>query len=250
MTGLLRAEILKLRTVKTAFGLTAAMLGLVCLLVLVHAFALSEDNANFRNEMHVFGWGQLGVVFAALFGALSITGEYRSGTIRPTFLATPQRGRVLAAKIVVCGFVGALFGAASEALTIGIGSAVLSARGLPNELGGADYAQLFAGGVVAAALWGPLGLGLGAILRSQVAVLIGLCAWLLFVENVLIMQLPGAVRFFPGAVGGAISGTTITGEIPTDPSLLAPGLGGLLLFAYAVAAIMAGVAATARRDVP
>jgi ABC-type transport system involved in multi-copper enzyme maturation permease subunit len=250
MTGVLRAEILKLRTVKTTLGLAAGMLALVSLLVLVHALALSEDNATYRNEMRVFGWGQVGVLFAALLGALSITGEYRTGVIRPTFLATPRRAQVLVAKVLVCAAVGAILGAASEALTIGLGSLVLAARGLPNELGGGDYAQLLTGGVVAAALWAPLGLGLGAALRNQVALLIGLSAWLLFVENVLIMQIPEAIRYFPGAAGAALSGATITGEVPTDPALLAPAVGALLLVAYAAAVFGAGVATTARRDVP
>lgn len=250
MSGLLRSELLKLRTAQTTFGLTAGLLALVCLVVLVHALGLSADNATEKDQMRVFGFGQLGALFAALLGALSITGEIRNGTIRPTFLATPRRGRVLTAKLVTSALAGGLYGAAAEALTIGLGSAVLSARGIPIRLDGGDYTQLFFGGVVAAALWAPLGLGLGALLRSQVATLVGFCAWLLFAENLLLGQLPDIIRYFPGAAAGALSGTTITGEVPSDPSLLAPALGGILLVVYATAATLAGMVATERRDVP
>ncbi|PSM42381.1 ABC transporter permease [Streptomyces dioscori] len=40
-------------------------------------------------------------MLAAVVGALVITGEYGSGTIRTTFVATPRRGTVLAAKAVL-----------------------------------------------------------------------------------------------------------------------------------------------------
>ncbi len=250
MKGLLMAELLKLRTTRTTFGLAGAMAGLVSLLVVVHALALPSDDATFNTEMHVFGWGQLGALFSALLGALSITGEIRSGTIRPTFLATPDRRRVLFAKLAVCTAAGVVLGATAAGLTIGLGSAALAVRGMPIQLDGQDFAQLAAGSVLAAALWAPVGLGLGAIVRSQIGILIGLCVWVLFVENVLLGVLAEAVRFFPGAAAGAISGATLTGEMPSDPALLSPVLGGLLLLAYASAVMMAGVFATARRDVP
>jgi ABC-2 type transport system permease protein len=38
------------------------------------------------------------MMLAAVVGALTICGEYGSGTIRTTFAAVPDRGRVLAAK--------------------------------------------------------------------------------------------------------------------------------------------------------
>jgi ABC-type transport system involved in multi-copper enzyme maturation permease subunit len=250
MSGLLRAELLKLRTAGTTLGLVAGMLGLVCLVVLVHGLALPKDSTTYGDQLHVLSWGGLGVIFAALLGAVSITGELRNGTIRPTFLATPRRSRVLIAKLVVGTTAGALCGALATATTLVLGTAILAARGMPISLDAGDYAQLLAGWTLAAALWAPVGLGLGAMVRSQVAVLVGLCAWLLFVENLLLAQLPDAVRFLPGSVAAAMSGTTITGEVPGDPGLLAPVLGGLLLTVYALAATGGGAFATERRDVP
>jgi ABC-type transport system involved in multi-copper enzyme maturation permease subunit len=54
------------------------------------------------------------LIVVSILGALFITSEYRRGLIRTTFLATPNRSRVLAAKAVVIGaatFVPALVGA-------------------------------------------------------------------------------------------------------------------------------------------
>lgn len=58
-----------------------------------------------------------------------------------------------------------------------------------------DYAQLVAGGAVAAALWAPIGLAVGALLRNQIAALVGLLAWVLFVESLLFGVLPDTGRF-------------------------------------------------------
>jgi ABC-type transport system involved in multi-copper enzyme maturation permease subunit len=251
MTGSIRAELLKQRTTRTTVGLTVALLVLVCFVVLLHGFEVPVSRAADQSgQMRIFGWGELGALFAALLGALSITGEFRHGTARPTFLATPRRSRVLAAKLVAVALAGVVFGIAAEALAIGLGSAILSVRGIPVRLDGGNYTQLVLGGVVAAALWAPLGLGLGALVRNQVASLIGLCAWLLFVENLLIGQLPSVARYLPGAAAAAIAGSTITGEVPTDPPLLLPVLGVLLLVAYSAVATVAGMVSTERRDVP
>jgi ABC-type transport system involved in multi-copper enzyme maturation permease subunit len=249
MSGLLRAEILKLRTATTTLGLTAAMLGLVCLVVLVHALALPLENSSRNDQLHVFSWGGLGVIFAALLGALAITGELRSGTIRPTYLATPRRRRVLFAKLIVGAAAGALYGLVATVLTLGLASAILTARGVPVRIDGGDYAQLVAGWTLAAALWSTLGLGVGALIRSQVTMLIGLTAWLLFVENLLLAQLPEVIRFFPGAAASAMSGTTVTGEVPSEPALLAPVAGALLLAVYAIGTMLASTFATEHRDV-
>ncbi len=90
-----------------------------------------------------------------------------------------------------------------------------------------------------------LGVGLGALVGSQVPTLVGICAWLLFVEGLLVGDVAGvgAVgRFAPGALGMAVSGQ--------DPdALVAPAPGFVLLSVYAVAATAAGWLATARRDV-
>lgn len=48
----------------------------------------------------------------------------------------------------------------------------------------------------------------------------------------------------------AIGGSTITGEIPADPSLLSLVFGALLLLAYTVVLTVDGAVATERQDVP
>ena len=245
MSGQLSAELLKHRTTFTNPELFLAMLGLVLLAVLLHGLALPVDRlASASDQVQVFRFGLLlGVLFAGLVGAMSITGEIRHGTIRPTFLFAPRRGRVMASKIVAGGLVGAVFGLVAVGVAVGVGSAALAARGTPITLDGGDYTLLPIGGITAAALWGPLGLGIGALLRNQVATLTAIFLWLFVIENLLIDFVPAAGKFAPGAAAAAITGL--------DPDrLLAPAVGALLLAGYAAAAATAGTLATLRRDVP
>jgi ABC-2 type transport system permease protein len=244
----LRAELLKLRSTRTGLGLVATMLVLVLLAVLLHGFGVAADSVGSTSEQLtiLFGRGEfLGALFAALLGALSITSEFRHGTIRPTLLVSPSRGRVVAAKVWASMLIGAGFGLVACALAAGVGTAALRARGIEVQLDAGDYALLLAGGTAAAALWAAIGVGLGALVRDQVPTLIGICAWLFFVEGLVVGDIADVAdvgRFAPGAAAAAISGQ--------DPdTLLAPGVGLVLLALYAAAAAVAGSLATARRDV-
>src|SRR5262245_49056834 len=185
MRALFRAELLKQRSTLTGLSLLAAMLGLVLLAVLLHALGLSPRSLDSSSEqLMVVGRGEtLGALFAALLGAMSITAEFRHGTIRPTFLFTPARGRVVAAKVWVSALIGAVFGFAGGAAAAGAGTAALRARGIDVRLDAGDYGLLLAGGATAAALWAAIGVGVGAVVRNQVPAIVGLCAWLLLVED-------------------------------------------------------------------
>lgn len=248
MRALVRAELFKQRSTRTALGLFASMVGLIVLAVVLHGVGLrSEDLGGRHVQLMVFGRGEfLGTLFAALLGATSVTAEIRHGTIRPTFLAAPRRGRVVAAKVIVSLLIGAGFGLVAGGVAAAAGAAALRARGLDVRLDGGDYVLVVVGAAAAAALWAAIGVGVGALVRNQVPTLIGICAWLLFVEGLLAGDVADNLgdigRLLPGAAAAAISGQ--------DPgTLLAPAAGLVLLAGYAAAATLAGSLATSRRDV-
>ncbi|MGH2451601.1 MAG: ABC transporter permease [Candidatus Limnocylindria bacterium] len=239
---------MKQRSTLTNLGLLSAMLALVLLAVLLHALGLPAENVDSASEQltTVVGWGEkLGAVFAGLLGAMSMTSEIRHGMIRPTFLVTPRRVRVLTSKVLASMFFGAAFGLIAAAVAVGAGSAALATRGIENQLDAGAYELFLAGGTAAGPLWAAIGVGLGAVLRNQVPTLIGICAWLLFVEGLLVGDVAGVGdvgRFAPGAAAAAISGQ--------DPDkLVPPGVGLALLVLYTAAATLAGSIAAARRDV-
>jgi ABC-2 type transport system permease protein len=245
MTNQLRSEFYKLRSTRTVAGLLAALVALVALAVLLHAFALSVKQLTGRSdqrELFIDVGVNVGSVFATLLGALSITGEIRSGTIRPTLLAAPRRTRVIAAKAVTVLVVGFAAGLLATGVTAGIGVMALAGRGVSVQLTGGDYALLIGGGAAAAALWAVVGLGVGAILRSQVPTIVALLVWLLFVEN-LLADLPSVHRFAPGALAQALAGQERSG------TLYEPAVAAALLALFAVVVLAVGNTMTASRDV-
>jgi ABC-type transport system involved in multi-copper enzyme maturation permease subunit len=248
MIAQLRSELFKQRTTRTAPILLASMVAVAILVVSLHVFTLSAgDLEQAANQPKVLGWGTtIGALFAALAGAIGITAEFRNGTIRPTLLVNPDRTRVLAAKAAAAAVAGLVIGVVAAGLVAALGSAGLAARGIPVTLDAGDFVQMIAGGGLGGALWAVLGTGLGALLRSQIAAVAGLCVWLLLIENILIGNVPSAAKYAPGASGGALAGLMPNAGSST---LLAPALGALLLLVYATVAVSSGIGALERRDV-
>ena len=100
MSGQLSSELLKLRTTRMAGLLLLAAAGLTLLGVLVEgASASPAELAGDDQQRTLLGAGSSGAVFfATLAGLLTVTSEFRYGTIRPTLLVQPRRRIVLAAK--------------------------------------------------------------------------------------------------------------------------------------------------------
>jgi ABC-2 type transport system permease protein len=244
----LRSELLKQRTTRTNLGLFLSMVLLVGAIVMLHMVSLPIAALTPREgQLKVLGLGTtFGMIFASLLGTLSITNEIRHGLIRPTFLATPARGRVIAAKAAASLLGGALLGLLAEAIAIVGGLGGLSARGLAIAPTTEDLVQLLLGGAAAAALWAAIGVGVGSVVRNQVGAAIGLVVWPLFIEMTLIGILPSFGKHLPGASAAALAGAMLS---QTSSYLLAPALGALLIAAYTAAALAAGLMVTSRRDI-
>jgi ABC-2 type transport system permease protein len=240
--GQLRSERLKQRSTETTLLLFLAMFGLVALAVTMHVLALGADQLSTRaDQLQVFQVGtRAGMLFAGLAGAIAITAEIRYGTIRPTFLVTPRRGPVVAAKLAICALAGIGFGLLAELLMAADAAVAYEVRGIENELTAGDYVQLLAGGAGAAALWAVAGVGVGALVRNQVGAVVGLCAWMFVVESTSESFVPGFGRLLPGGAGIALAGNS--DELPVAVAVL-------LLLIWAAATAAAGWIATLRRDV-
>lgn len=239
-----RAELLKLRSTRTTLALVLGMIALVVLFTtLTGLLSNTSQITGVENQRTLLGVGDLSAIFAALTGILLITGEFRFGTIRPTFLFTPRRVRVITAKLTASLLAGLLLGAVGEGIGFAIGYGTLAGRGIHFALHGNDVALLFIGTLVGVALWGAIGVGVGAVVRNQVGAVIGLLAWIFVVENLVFGFVPSVGRFFPGHAQDALVGLT-------TKHLLHPAGGGGLLLAWTVALALAGLALTARRDVP
>jgi ABC-2 type transport system permease protein len=243
VTALLRSELLKVRSTRTALGIALGMIALVVLISLVTGFASSKESLSHRqDQFQLLATGSLSSAFAAIVGLMSMTTEFRHGTIRPTFLATPARTNVLIAKILSSAIVGAVFGAVGLAVSYALGKIALSTRGIPNGLHSGDLRLVIVGTIASAAMWGAFGAGLGAAIRNQVAAIVGILVWVLFVENIVFGLLPSVGRWLPGEASNALT------QIETEHQLSVTA-GTLLFLAYIVGAAFLGAVVTERRDV-
>ena len=238
-----RAELLKIRSTRTTAGLVLGMVGLILLFSLLSGLLTkAADLLATEDQRELLSVGSFAGVFSALAGIMLVTSEYRYGTIRPTFLFTPRRSRVLGAKLAAGLLAGVAFGIVGAALGFGIGYACLAGRGIDYALDDKQTALLLLGTVAGTALWGGIGVGLGAILRSQVGAIIGLLAWGFVAENLLFAFLPGVGRFGPVHAADGLIGLTTDHLLQATP-------GGLVLVAWAAVVAIAGLALAARRDV-
>ncbi|MBX3195288.1 MAG: ABC transporter permease [Microbacteriaceae bacterium] len=196
-----------------------------------------------------------GFVFPVILGAMSVTGEVRHRTLSTTFLATPHRAPVLAAKVVVAAVAGAGYGVAASLATVGLGALVLGSSGEPTALDESDTWAMIARMVLAMAIWAMLGVGLGVLVPSQVGSIVAILAFTQFVEPIVrtaaafVEPLGGVAKFLPGAAGDALVGASFYTALGPSAQTLEWWQGGLVLAGYAVAFLVAGAATFWRRDV-
>jgi ABC-type transport system involved in multi-copper enzyme maturation permease subunit len=238
-----KAELLKVRSTRTTIGLLLGMIALILLFTLltgllanVTALYTTEDQRNF------LGLADLAGVFSALAGVMLVASEYRYGTMRPTILFTPHRSRVLASKVIAGILAGIAFSIVGEAIGWALGYAIISGRGIPFALSSGDSVQLVLGGLGSVALWGAIGVGLGAMLRNQVGAVITLLAWAFVVNPLLFGLVPSIGRFMPTYAGDALIGLTTSHLLPAVA-------GGVVLVGWTALLAAVGIALTARRDV-
>jgi ABC-2 type transport system permease protein len=246
MNALLRAELIKLRTTRTFAAMAGAAIA-TSLLITVLVGALTEPTED-SVLVDVFT-SDLSGFFIFLLAIIGITGEWRHRTITSSLLAAPDRLRFLAAKTLAFAAAGALLSVLISVAIAIAGTVVLTLRDLPMPEAGELTAQLGRNALVAA-LTGALAVGLGALVRNQVAAVVGLLLVGLLVEPTVTALLPEAGRFgpftaLPTAVAGIPAEDAGLGEV----DLLAPALAALTLLAWIGAAFAAGYALLRRRDV-
>jgi len=250
VTAALRAEVRKLLTTQVWFWLALLALGLTILVAcLVSGFSRSEEGGVPIESLLNAAIG-FSTLIAAVLGVIGITGEYRHLTATPTFLAVPRRGWVVGSKLVVYLVTGLLLGALCVLAAISIAGPWLSARGFSVDLGASSARRIMIGGILSVAIYGVIGVGVGALLRNQVAAVVGIVIYLFVVEPIL-SAIPKVQSAYPYLPGGAASALTQTSDpnMQSPVHLLEPWQGGLLLLGYGLVFAILGSLITVRRDV-
>lgn len=245
MTTLLRAELLKLRTTRGWIGYVVALVALTGIATAgTVGTAESGDfgEADFQRDVLL---SSIAPLVALLLGITSVTVEWRHGTITRALLATPRRELFVAAKATAALLFGVVLALLATVVVLLVAVPMLYFDDASLTLDGGLVAQITRI-VVAAALWGALGAGVGMLLRSQAFALVAAILWIILLEGLLglllgLVDLDGVLDYFPGQVLGAFDGSVRGG--------LSPAVGGLLGLGYVVAFGVLGWLRVERSDI-
>ena len=245
MRPIIRSEFRKLTTVRGPWLLLAACL----LLVMAGITGLVESGGNMHDpgtQRAALAHVGLAAVFPLILGILAVAGEYRHSTITDTYLSSPRRDRVIAAKLTVYALAGAAAGVLSSGAALAVTAAWWAERGGHLLLSAADVWLTLLGGVAASAALAAIGVGLGALIRNPAAAIATALAWFALIEGILGQMLgPALARWLPFYASEALGRSNLS----ATARLLPQWGGGLMLLAYAAIFAAAAVLTTLRRDV-
>jgi ABC-2 type transport system permease protein len=245
MIRLIRAELTKLATTRLIYGMAAAMAAFAVLTVAANILDRQGAPPLAADSFPMLVGGPVTLLSGAalLLGILGMAGEFRHQTVTQTFLVTPDRGRVVAAKLVAYPLAGIALALSILAFTAALATAWLAAKGITPLLLDARLGRVLLGAVLAAGLCGLVGVGVAALVRNQVAALVGVAVWVLLVEGLLmsLLHTPSMARWLPSAAAAAL----------TNPGggQLSRLAGSLLLAGYALALALVGTRLVVRRDI-
>jgi ABC-2 type transport system permease protein len=241
MTALVANEIRKLRTIRGPWLLLAAGPVLVIIGVAGEVAGGADVTQPELADLSASHTGLVSLV-ALVFGITAVAGEYRHQTITDTYLATPRRGRVIAAKLAVYTTVGTVFGL-MLAITAVLATAVaFTANGGSLDLSNSDLWRTLAGGVAVNAAFAAIGVSLGALIRNLAAALATALAWIALVEGLIGELISDLEAWLPFAGGQAL------GRLHGAPDI-SQWAGGLLLAGYTVVCAAIALTTSIRRDI-
>lgn len=249
MSRQIRTELLKLRTIRLPLGLLATAAGLTALVTILGAANAGGaghmappplyTTAGFTNVITRTGFAML---LAAVFGVTVSSGEFRHETATSTYLSAPNRVRVLVAKVLVAAGAGLLFGLLGTALTTGVTLAFVAAKGYAIALSTATIVRFVLGAIVGSGLLAAIGVGVGSLIRGQLAAIVTVFLWGLVIEQVIGGLFDSTQPYLPFTAAGTLAGTPLGGGTNPFPFAAAAAL------VAAVAMLVPGVAA--RTTVP
>ena len=241
-TALLRAELLKLRSVRSGLLMLPVAAALTAWAavepVLLAGRGGSPSLGTAGALLAVLGAVGRGALVALVAGVLVVTADVRHGTLTSTLLQTPRRTAVLGVKAVVAVLLALVAAAVDLAVVCAVG--LLSGAVDPSMVNG-DIVVRVVGLLLAYPLYALLGVGLGAVLLSQPVAVVLPLLWTALLERLLVPEDLSAwsLNGVTAALGHA---GDVAGVLPVP-------LGAAGLAAYAVAALALGCTRLARHDV-
>lgn len=248
-----RSEVVKIVTLpSTAITLGLTVIAGLLVTGLVTNAAL-HHGPGYYNGFDPTQHALTGLIVAGLtggvFGALLITAEYSSGTIRTTLAATPRRPVLLAAKISVTAAATVIFCELLSFVSFFLGEAILAGGGAPSASLGSPgaFRAVFMTGLFISLL-ALMSFGFGLICRSTAGAIAAFVAVVFVLPLVMHGISEPDVRYLPTQIlTNSVMATVKQGQGGIIRPL-SPGLGLLLMAIYAAIALAAGAVLFLKRD--
>ena len=279
LVRLLRAEFMKLRTTSAGWVFLTGFIMFTALALTINGFgnysllhpeqglvspaqALAQT-AHARSPAgaatmaaSMMTSGQLfGVLFALLLGVVIVTSEFANQTAAVTFVTVPRRVTVIRAKVAAAACCGALFWLTGMVIAAVATPLFLYTQHVSAPIAGWTVTRSVLLNLLAFVAWGIFGLGLGAVLRSQLASVVA--AVVVYAGSF------GAILVFTALynlfhqgwmLGAPVIAPAVASEVmitsgPAFPNAPPAWVGGIILIGYVVALVAGGIALTKGRDV-
>ena len=238
MTNLVRGELIKVRTTRTALGFATAALLLVLAVVLITILAGDPQTTNEKRD----ALNVAAAIFVPLllFGIVGATGEFRHRTLAPAVLIAPNRAKLTVARLIAYMLTAALVGVAMVVIGFVVALPLLSGQPGP-DLASSDLVEVAGGAIIVAVLCSAIGVGIGVVVKNQVAGVVGILLWLFIIDPLLPLIDDWLVKT------SIIGASATVGGAEADEVSWAGGV--LVLCIWAAVWITAGVLVDRRRDV-
>ena len=244
------AKVATLRSTYLTLGLGLVLsIGTTALVCLALGSTQDDWSADFSPVTTSMVGNIWALIVYAVFGVLVMSREYSGGLIRLTLSATPRRGRVLAAKLLLVGLITFVFGLLTTVGMFLVGQAVLGAYGMPStDLGDADARRMVLGLGAVMPFFPIVGLALGILLRSTAGAITAVLG-LLWLPEVFGEFLPtwlqeNILSLLPS---NAMDSVTLA-HIEPSASNVDPVVGVVIAGAWLVAVVGAAYVTLVRRD--
>jgi ABC-2 type transport system permease protein len=197
VTGLLLAELRKLRTVRSTWAITIVGLLLVALPTSTVAFGGFQPFTGSAEQTAGLLGGLGGASAIPLIVALlAITTEFRHGTIGRTLQLTPSRTEVMGAKLVAAGTYALVFAVLGAVIALVLGLIGAATAGVSLTFTGEFVTTLWQA-VAALVLTALLGVAFGALVRSQALALTVALIYIFVLESLVVFARPEVGRWLP-----------------------------------------------------
>lgn len=247
MIGILRAEWIKLTTLRSHFTLTIIAIAFPIVVVTLTGASTDERFTSHELADLVVGTTFVTGLLIGIVSVVSVTGEFSYNTLRPMFAAAPSRPGVMVTKALLNAVTAAFAVGATVAVCWLVGNSLIDGeRSLSDDGVRGALVRM----VVFAVIFAFIGVGAGALLRNTGLTVTLLLVWplvgeLLLAQLFVSMGIPSAAKWLP-MLNGQIMLFDI--DVSDEVDLLRPNQAGVYFAVFAVVLFLFGLLRTSRSD--